>query len=120
MPDARASPVPFDHIPVDFNHFIQREEGGIQWLVSEAFEHPAILTVSLLECSAEALLSVWIANRRDNQAFSISRYRERSFSINFKEIQHPSVDHEGEAISMLRKTLDHESVPSGSNNVHTL
>jgi hypothetical protein len=113
VPDARAFPVPFDHIPVDFNHFIQREKGGIQWLVSEAFEHPAILTVSLLECSAETLLSVWISNRRDNQAFSIGGYRERSFSVNFKEIQHSSIDHAGEAISVLSKTLDHGAVPPG-------
>jgi len=98
---------------MDFNHFIQREEGGIHWLVSKALEHPAVLAVSLSQYSAEAFLSVWISNGRDNEALSICSYREGSLSVNFKEIQHSSVNHEGEAISVLSKTLDHESVPPG-------
>jgi len=84
--DTRASSVPFDHIPLDFNHLIQRQEGWIHWLVGEAFEHPAVLTVSLLECSTEAFLPVWISNGRDNEAFSICGNREGSLSINIKEI----------------------------------
>ena len=98
---------------MDFNHFIQRQEGRIHWLVSKALEHPAVLAVSLSQYSAEAFLSVWISNGRDNEALSICSYREGSLSVNFKEIQHSSVDHESEAISVLSKTLDHESVPPG-------
>jgi len=113
-------PVPFDHIPMDLNHLIQSQKGRIHRLVGKAFEHPTVFTVSLLECGAEALLFVWISNRRDDEAFSICGYREGSLCVNFKEIQHPSVDYEGETISVLGKTLNHESVPSGSNNVKTL
>jgi len=105
---------------MDFNHFIQRQEGGIHWLVSKALEHSAVFAVSLFQCSAKTFLSVWISNGRDNEALSICGYREGSLSVNFKEIQHSSVNHEGEAISVLSKTLDHESVPFGSNNVKTL
>jgi hypothetical protein len=112
IPDARAFSVPFDHIPVNFNHLIQRQEDRIHRLVGKSFEHPSVFTISLLECSAETLLSVWISNRRDNKAFSIGRYRERSFSVNFKEIQYSSVDHKREAISVLGKMLNHGINPS--------
>jgi hypothetical protein len=112
IPDARAFSVPFDHIPVNFNHLIQRQEDRIHRLVGKSFEHPTVFTISLLECSAEALLFVWISNRRDNEAFSICGHREGSLCVNFKEIQHPSVDHEGETISVLGKMLNHGINPS--------
>jgi len=105
---------------MDFNHFIQRQEGRIHWLVSKALEHPAVLAVSLSQYSAEAFLSVWISNGRDNEALSICSYREGSLCVNFNNIQHPSVDHEGETISVLGKMLNHESILPGSNNVKTL
>jgi hypothetical protein len=49
----------------------------------------------------------------DDQALSIRRHREQGVGIDFKQVQHASVDHEGQTIAVLCQALDHSDPPSG-------
>ncbi len=101
VPDVHNSAIPLDLVAVDFDDLIKPKECRIHLSVRQSLQRPAVPPVGLRQGLLERLFALPIPHGGDDKHLPVGGNIERRVVIDLQEIEHASLDHECQTVSML-------------------